>query len=60
LLMTIPFVLMHYLLELNLLNFSNLIIYGVLFTVLYIYVIGLNNKTFVKMLFIKFKNGNNK
>lgn len=60
LLITMPFVLMHYLLKLNLLNFTNLIIYGFLFTVLYILVVGLNNKTFVKMLFIKFRNGNNK
>lgn len=57
---TIPFVLLHYLLKINLLNFSNLVIYGILFTIVYAVIIGVTNKTAVAMLLIKLRNGNNK
>jgi O-antigen/teichoic acid export membrane protein len=60
LLITIPFVLMHYLLKLNLLNLSSLMIYGILFTILYMAIIGVTNKAFVTMLFLKLRNGKNK
>jgi hypothetical protein len=59
-LITIPFAIIHYLLKLNLLNFSNLIIYGVLFTVGYMSVIGITNKAFLKLLLLKLRNGKNK
>lgn len=57
---TIPFVLFHYWLKIDLLNFSNLMIYGVLFTLLYSIIIGITNKTALTMLLIKLRNGNNK
>ncbi|HEY9221973.1 MAG TPA: oligosaccharide flippase family protein [Lutibacter sp.] len=60
LLITIPFVLMHYLLKLNLLNLSSLMIYGILFTILYMAIIGITNKAFVTVLFLKLSNGKNK
>ncbi|MGM1057001.1 MAG: oligosaccharide flippase family protein [Bacteroidota bacterium] len=60
LLITIPFVFMHYLLEMNLLILSSLMIYGILFTLLYMAIISLANKAFVTMLFIKLRNGKNK
>jgi len=60
LVISIPFVVLHYLLKIDLLNFSNLIIYGILFTLIYSVIIGITNKTVVKMLLIKFRNGNNK
>lgn len=56
-LICVPFVLISYLSIFNLFNFSNLIIYCVLFTILYIVVIGLINKAFVKMLSVKYRNG---
>lgn len=60
LIITMPFVLIHYLLQLNILNFTSLIIYAFLFTIVYLFVVGLINRTYLKMLFIKFTNGNNK
>ena len=53
LLITIPFVFMHYLLRLNLLNLSSLMIYGILFTIGYMTVIGITNIEFVKMLYLR-------
>lgn len=60
LLTTLPFILLHYLLKTDLLDLSRLIIYGVVFTILYVIVIGISNKTFVKMLFLKIPHGKNK
>jgi hypothetical protein len=57
---TILFVLVHYLLKLNLFILSSLLIYGIIFTLLYIAIIGITNKTFVILLFLKLKNGKNK
>ncbi|MHB9140355.1 MAG: oligosaccharide flippase family protein [Paludibacter sp.] len=59
LLTTLPFILLHYLLKTNLLNFSRLIIYGVVFTIFYIIVVVISNKNFVKILFLKISNGKN-
>ena len=55
-LITIPFVIIHYLLQLNLLSFFSFIIYGILFTIAYMSVLGVTNKVFLKMLFLKMKN----
>ena len=60
LLITIPFVLIHYSLKLNLLNVSSLIIYVILFTVIYMVTIGITNKALLTMLFFKLRNGKNK
>ena len=56
-LITIPFLFIHYLLKLNLFNTSSLIIYGILFTIGYMTVIGITNIEFVKMLYLRLRNG---
>lgn len=60
LLIIIPFALLHFILKINLLNISNIIIYGIVFSILYVTIVGVINKEFVAMLFLKFKNGKNK
>jgi O-antigen/teichoic acid export membrane protein len=59
-LITIPFLIIHFILKLDLLNLSSLLIYGFIFTLSYVIVIGFINKTFVRILYIKFRYGNKK
>jgi len=60
LLISIPIVLVNYFLNLDLFKIPNLIIYGIVFTVLYMIIVGTINKTFIKMLLAKYKNGQKK
>lgn len=53
LLITIPFILLHFSFNVNLLDPSRFIIYGILFSILYLIVIGVSNLSTVKLLYLK-------
>tara|TARA_B110000908_G_C10267775_1_gene466256 strand:+ start:1553 stop:3049 length:1497 start_codon:yes stop_codon:yes gene_type:complete len=60
LLIVLPFALIHFLLKIDLTNIFNIIIYWIVFSIIYMTVIGLTNKELVITLFLKLRNGKKK
>ncbi|MDR0865186.1 MAG: oligosaccharide flippase family protein [Candidatus Symbiothrix sp.] len=56
-LISTPFVLLHFFLDVYLLKLPILLIYGIVFTLIYSFFIAISNKEFVKLLIVRFKNG---
>lgn len=52
---TIPFLLLHSIFKINLMNLSHLVTYGLLFSIIYFTIIGITNKSAVLMLISKFR-----
>ena len=53
---TIPFLLLHSIFKINLMNLSYLVTYGLLFSIIYFTIIGTTNRSVLLMLISKFRN----
>ena len=60
LLVTTPFAILHFVLNVDLLNIKTLLIYGFSFSILYLIVLLYTNKAFVTQLLLRIKNGQTK
>ena len=60
LLIITPFIVINYFMKLNLLNISILITYVVIFSIIYISVVGFSNKKFINWIYLEFNNAKNK